>query len=155
MAIISHERFIRTMRKSAQIYRHTLANVTQEQAANAWDGDWNVIAVLCHLRDFEQVFFGRAQQMVNEEEPALVPVDHEALATEKDYNHQQLSEVLTAFLDSRQQFLEWMEVREPSDWQRKGVHPEHGPYSVLEQAIQTSTHDIDHLEQIVRMLAKA
>lgn len=154
MAILSSERFIRTMRKSARIYQQTLASVGQKQATNTWDGDWNVVAVMCHLRDFEQVFFDRARQIINEEYPVLVPVDHEVLAIENDYNNQTLSEVLSAFSERRQAFLDWLEARNPADWNRKGVHPEHGDYTLLEQAIQVATHDVDHLEQVVRMLAE-
>lgn len=154
MAILSTDRFLRTMARTAKIINAILQDVSQEQAQNAWDGDWNTVAVMCHLRDFEAIFFERARLMDGEDNPALGPVDHEALATENDYNHQQLSEVLREFNETRAAFLEWLHGLTPEQFKKTGTHPEHEHFSIFEQVVQIGTHDVDHLEQMVRMLNK-
>ena len=153
MTVLSPARFISTMQKNAQLYAALLQNVSQQKAAETWDGDWNMIAVLCHVRDFDHIFMERAQQMQREDNPTLVPVDHEALAEEKDYNAQELQHVLDDFITHRQDFVTWFQSLDESDWEKHGIHPEHGSYSIFEQAVQVATHDIDHLEQLARMLS--
>jgi hypothetical protein len=38
-------------------------------------------------------------------------------------------------------------------WRRPGLHPQQGPATVLDVAINIGLHDIDHLEQLVRCVA--
>lgn len=154
MTMITPGRFIRGMEQTPILLDALLNGVTQERALAARDGDdgWNIVEILCHLRDFEQIFFDRAQQMVNEDNPILVPHDHEALAIEKAYAKQDLNDVFETLCATRSQFVAWLKARDEADWAKTGVHPEAGPYSVLEQALQVGYHDIDHLQQIARTL---
>ena len=155
MSILMLPRFIKTMQKNIQTINYVLANISQDKATSTYDGDWNVVAVLCHLRDFDEVFFNRAQQMLNADMPTIKPVDHAALAIENDYNNQNLQDVLATFTQHRATFTEWLAGLSEEQWYRGGVHPETGEYTILQQAIQVCTHDADHLEQMMRMLAES
>lgn len=155
MSILTPARFLKTMRKNADMFKTILADIPQEQAANTWDGDWNVVAVMCHLRDFDRIFHERAQRMHTEENPELIPVDHEQLAEANSYNTQTLNVVLDDLLAHRAAFIAWFAGLAEADWQRAGLHPEHGAYTIFEQAVQVATHDIDHLEQLTRMLRQS
>lgn len=154
MTMLTPGRFISSMRRSAAVLDAVLDGVTQERAAVARDGEdgWNVIEILCHLRDFDEIFFNRAKQIVAEDVPVLVWWDHEALALERDYASQDLNEVFEVLLKSRREFVAWLKERTDDEWQRKGIHPESGEYTLLEQAMQVSLHDLNHLEQLVRVL---
>lgn len=152
MTMFTPARFIKTLQKNQQLFNYILADVSQETAANAWDGDWNAIAVLCHLRDFDKIFFERAKLMNETDRPTIEPRDHNQLAVDGDYNHQTLTTVLADFNAHRTQFIEWFETLPAERFARGGVHPENGAYTILEQAAQVVTHDIDHLEQLVRAL---
>jgi len=146
------ERFIKTMEKNLALFNYVLGELSQEEAAQAWDGDWNVIAILCHIRDFDEIFFERANLMNDVDNPTLEPRDHEQLAIERDYNNQNLADVLASFNAGRKRFIDWFKSLPPERFSRGGFHPESGNISILEQAAQIVTHDIDHLEQIVRAL---
>lgn len=152
MTIFTPTRFIKALHKNQQLINHILADVPQETAASAWDGDWNVIAVLCHLRDFDQIFYERVNLMNDTDNPILTPRDHEQLAQAGDYNNQNLAEVLAQFNTQRTRFIEWFEALPADRFARSGFHPENGQITVLEQSAQMTMHDIDHLEQIVRAL---
>jgi len=154
MSIIKPARFIKTMQKNAALYQMLLGGVSQEQATQARDGadGWNVVEVLCHLRDFDGIFLTRAMQIVEQDNPTLTPYDHEALALENRYSEQVLADVLAAFLAHRQKFTDWYAERAEADWGRTATHPESGRLTLLDTAVQAATHDIDHLEQIVRIL---
>ena len=155
MTMLTPGRFIKALKRTPVLLDSLLCGVTQERATAARDGadGWNVVQIVCHLRDFDEVFFERAQRLVAENHPVLPRVDHEVLARERDYAAQQLDEVFAAFVAHRETFIDWLKARDEADWTRTGVHPEAGEYSLLEQALQVPCHDIDHLEQIARVLA--
>jgi len=154
MTMLTPGRFIRTMKKTPVLLDSLLNGVTQERALAARDGDdgWNVVEIVCHLRDFEEVFFLRARRIVEEDRPVLEPFDHERMAIERRYSQEDLSAAYDAYVQQREAFLEWLKARDEADWQRVGVHPEAGEYTLLEQAMQAPLHDVDHLEQIARVL---
>ena len=59
------ERHISAMRLSIAVLDHILAGVPDEKARRLRDGadGWSVIEILCHLRDFDEIFYRRAQKM--------------------------------------------------------------------------------------------
>ncbi len=154
MTLITPEHLIRSLRRTPVLLDAVLCGVTQERACVATDGPdgWSVLHVVCHLRDFEAIFFQRARRMVEEERPTLAAYDQEALAVERDYGGQDLNEAYGLFLEARRRFVAWLEERAPEDWGRVGLHPEHGEYTLLEQVLYVPLHDLDHLQQMARAL---
>jgi len=154
MPFVTPQRFITAMGKSRDMIRLTVQDLTQAQATTARDGDdgWNVVEVMCHLRDFEKIFWERAQAIDETDNPTLKGYDHEQLALLNDYANQQIDDVLADFLKTRQHFLFWLAERPDTAWDRVGTHPENGEITLLGQAVQVATHDMDHLEQIIRIL---
>lgn len=157
MTIFTPERGLRNLRKTTQIVRATMENLTDEQARTARDGadGWFVIEAFCHLRDFNAIYFERARLTVAEDKPALPMYDHLALVTERDYINQTVQGALSNYLEVRQEYLTWLDQRTPDDWGRIGIHAEAGPVTLIEQLFQTLMHDIDHTEQIIRSLAES
>jgi uncharacterized damage-inducible protein DinB len=150
-------RHINLMHKTAEILGHVLKQTTQEQAESLRDGPegWTVLEVLCHLRDYDTIFRNRAQMMLVEDYPTLPAYDHEAMAIEKRYNEEELAYAYDEYRLSRRQTREFFEALTPEQWERTGVHPERGHFSMTDAVIQVCTHDIDHMEQITRILEEA
>lgn len=157
MTLMTKGRFLRCLKKTPVILDALLKDVSPEQVKQLRDGPdgWNVVEVMCHLRDFENIFCRRAQRIVEEDRPNIVPVDHEALAAEGDYAVQDLKTVFGQYLDTRRRLIEWLEGLDDEQWQCVGIHPEAGEITVMEIAMQVTTHDVDHTEQIVRILGLA
>ncbi|MCC6792704.1 MAG: DinB family protein [Thermomicrobiales bacterium] len=151
---VTVDRFIADARRTPVILNSLLANVTQEYAMSATDGPdgWSVTEVMGHLRDFEGFFRGRAEMMLAEAHPTLPAYDHEALAIERDYRHQDLRGMFDAWLTERRDFLRLFESLSPEQFARTGVHPENGPIMVFDSLIQLTHHDLTHLDQIARCL---
>ena len=42
----------------------------------------------------------------------------------------------------------------PEEWQRNGIHAERGPMTVRDLALQIAGHDLNHLEQIRKILGE-
>jgi hypothetical protein len=90
---------IRLMGDTLKILGFILAGVTAEQATTLRDPSdgqkgWTITEVICHLRDFDEIFFRRARMMVEQANPLLPGYDHNMLVIERNYNSQDFRQVL-------------------------------------------------------------
>lgn len=145
---------IALMQKTCDVLGNVLQNVTQEQATTRRDGPdgWTVVEVLCHLLDYDEIFRVRAEMMRDEDTPKLPGYDHAALAIERQYNTRSMVHVYRELLRSRMRFVAFFESLSEDDWARGGHHPERGYITMTDALIQVNTHDIDHIEQITRII---
>jgi hypothetical protein len=152
----ARERQITAMRLTCEILGHILRNISNDKARDMRDGPdgWSVIEIVCHLRDFDEIFQNRALMMLEQDHPRLPAYDHEAMAIERAYQSESLEHAYDALKNSRQRFLEFFETLTPEQWARGGLHPERGSFSMTDALMQVSAHDLDHLEQITRVLRK-
>lgn len=148
---------IRLMRDTLAILEYILADVSQTTATtrrdpNDGDKGWTVTEVVCHLRDFDRIFFDRVRRIVSEQEPALTGYDHERLAMEGRYNEQRLHTALDDLRRSRSEFVAFFQGLDADAWHRAGIHPERGRFTLDDALMQVGLHDALHLEQITRIL---
>ena len=153
----ARERQIASMRLTCEILGHILRNVSAEDARAMRDGPdgWSIIEIVCHLRDFDEIFQSRARMMLELDHPQLPAYDHEALAIERNYQAESLAAAYEALQASRARFAAFFEALAPAEWARGGVHPERDSFSMTDALMQVSAHDLDHLEQITRVMAQA
>lgn len=154
MTYVTPDRFIADARRTPVILNGLLSGLSPERAMEATDGPdgWSVVQVVCHLRDFEGFFRDRVEMMLANDAPALPRYDHEALAIERDYQHQNLVGVFADLLARRKGFLEFFESLTPEQFERTGIHPESGSITVFDALVQIIHHDLTHLDQIARCL---
>ena len=150
------ERQIAAMRLTCQTLGHIIAAVPDERARSLRDGadGWSVVEIVCHLRDFDEIFYNRARMMLADDNPLLPGYDHEAMAIERAYQQEDLQAAFGALETSRQRFIAFFSGLSNEQWERGGIHPERGPFSMTDALMQVSAHDLDHLEQITRVLAQ-
>jgi len=148
---------ITLMDKTAATLGNILGKVSRETATTLRDGTdgWTVTQVVCHLRDWDEIFLQRAERILHEDRPALVPRDHEQMAIDGRYNEQDVHEALAQLRASRQRLIAFFEALSEEQWEREGTHPEAGPFSLTRAVMQIGHHDANHLEQITRILAQA
>lgn len=156
--LLSPMKALRTLRKTPALLDALLRDTTQEQAATLRDGPdgWSVLFIACHLREFEAIYRARIEQMLAEDTPtfAIYPSNDE-LAERNAYALQDLRAVLADTRAHREALIARLEGLSDEQWLRAGLHPEQGPATVLDAAINAGLHDIDHAEQILRCLASA
>ena len=58
-------------------------------------------------------------------------------------------------VESRAQFVSLFENLSVEQWERAGVHPERGHFTLLDALVQVASHDTTHIEQITRIIADA
>jgi uncharacterized damage-inducible protein DinB len=142
------------MRRAQQSVRNVLEISTPEALRTYRDGGsgWTVTEVLCHLRDFESVFLERARLTVNDDFPDLPFPDPDQLALDHDYAKEDAWPAFEDWVRRRLAFLEYLECRSEEDWERAANHPTRGRFTLHQQLMLTTWHDINHLEQITRIL---
>ena len=143
------------MRKTPLILQRTLQPITQEMAQSLCDGNdgWNILYIVCHLYDYEQIYTERARLMLELNNPTfpVVPGNDE-LSEQHQYQNQDMGEILDGYLTRRQEFIKLLEGLSDEQWARQGIHRQTGESTVLHLAINTALHDIDHIGQIVQAM---
>ena len=151
--LINPGKALRTLRKTPALLEALLQEVTQEQAEALHDGDWNVIYVVCHMRDFEAVAAQRVRDLLAGPNPTFALVSNDELIQGNSYAAADLRQALTTYIDHRRVLIALLEPLTDEQWLLAGLHPMQGPATLLDVAINAGLHDVDHLEQIVRCLA--
>lgn len=149
-------RHIGLMKKTLKTLGNVIDGLSLADARSWRDtGDgWTVTEVMCHLRDFDEFFMGRAELMLTQDHPTLPAYDHEALAIERKYNEQDLFEVYADLVEHRAKFVGLFEGLTDGQWQLDGKHPERESFDMLDALMQVGLHDSTHIEQITRIIAE-
>ena len=155
MTLMTPWRLLRSLRKTPIILETLLSPMTPEHARRSPDDlhEWSIIEILCHLRDYENIFFQRATLILQEEYPPLpIPESNEVMTALGHYKQQELSSVLTSLQTTRQAFITVLSDVREEQWMRKGMHSDGSPVTLKEVVLQVIMHDIDHLEQMTHLL---
>lgn len=157
MTMLTPEKAIRSLKKTPVLLNAILLDVDQERAVTSMDGPdgWNIVFIVCHMRDFEKIYYDRIHMLLDTDYPSYLHFDQNELCYTNQYADQTLPEVVADFLEQRRKTLLVYENLTPEQWERGGVHPEFGDHSLLEFAINAALHDVNHLEQIARTLGLA
>jgi len=155
--ILSPAKALRTLRKNPLILRAVLAGISQERAEALRDGPdgWNIVYVVCHLRDYERIVTERIQLILSQDRPLLADMNNAELIAQNRYAEQSLEATLADLARRRGALLGLLEGLTDEQWLRPGVHPAQGAGTVLDIAVNAALHDIDHIEQIVRCVQPA
>jgi len=154
MALLDKGKALRSLPKTPALLRYILKDVTQEQAMNSWDGEWNVVFMVCHLRDLEAAYLHRIHMMLNEDNPTFPANDNKAMAIERNYAGSDLRTALAEYEALRREYIVLVQSLSDEQWERRGQHPYFGETTILTQTINDAIHDLDHIEQIARALGK-
>lgn len=149
-----HQKHIDLMQLTLRTVTTLVGSISQEHASTWRDGPdgWSVLEVLGHLRDFDGFFRGRAEMMLADEYPNLPRYDHVALAIERNYNRQALEDIVAQWAESRAATVALFEGLTGEQWERSGVHPERGHFTMTDAVMQIGHHDIIHTEQLAKIL---
>jgi hypothetical protein len=152
--LISPAKALRTLRKTHVLLGELLRGVGQHHAAMLRDGPegWSVLQIVCHLRDYEIAYRERVELMLAEENPTFTVITNEEWEARGAYASQNLRAVFDDIRARRATFVGRLEGLADEQWLRRGLHPLQGPATVLDVAVNTGLHDVDHLEQIARCL---
>ncbi len=158
MSILNPVKAVRGLKLTPDILKALLASVSQERAVQATDGSdgWSVLYIMCHLRDYEDIFSERIFMLLDQDEPTMpLPINSDELIQINAYAAQQLDLTFAVYLEKRRALVERLTALTPDQWERSGTLPTGDRVTVVEMAINIILHDHNHIDQIVRALGLA
>jgi uncharacterized damage-inducible protein DinB len=115
--------------------------------------NWAAKEVVCHLRDVEETFGGRFEQILAMDvDPTLVGPNPDRAAEERQYLRNDATEAAAAFRKRRQETLEVFGKLTAAQWDKGGIHPVRGRMTLDNFLSLMAWHDDNHLDQIKRAL---
>ena len=124
--------------------------------ATEGEGTWSPYDVIGHLIHGEHTdWIPRAQHILAGDPRPFIPFDRAAQFTES--RSQTLRELLETFAQLRKENLATLRGMNlvDSDFDRRGLHPELGEVTLRQLLATWVVHDLDHVTQIARTMAKA
>lgn len=147
---------VKHMEDAIKSFEHFINNANPSDLTTYRDGGtgWTVLEVLCHLRDYEEIFMLRARMTMEQDNPDLPAYDPDTLAAERRYMQQDIRTVLGDWKRLRAEYIAYLNTREEADWERPAQHPTRGHFTLHDQFFLIAQHDMLHFEQATRILAE-
>lgn len=154
---VPHDWMIEGLETSARIVALMLDGLSQEQAQKIRDGadGWNIVDIMCHLRDYQNIFFGRVTQLLEEDKPTFHSYDEAArlaLTVDNDYANQELRNVHDDYAAARAQLINCLTELDEEQWRRLAHFPGIGDVDLSFLIFHTILHDGEHIEQLATLL---
>jgi hypothetical protein len=114
---------------------------------------WSVTEILAHLAEDELASSWRYRQMLEHDGVELLGFDQSLWATVGGYAKWTAADGLGMFRLLREANLRMFARLTSEQWERHGIHSERGKLTVRELCRHMAAHDINHIEQVRRILA--
>jgi uncharacterized damage-inducible protein DinB len=115
--------------------------------------NWAAKEIVCHLRDTEEVFAARVEQVrIMDVDPRWGDSSADRMAEERQYLKNDAEEALAAFRRRRAETLELFAKLVPGQWEKGGIHPVRGRFTIDQVLSIMAWHDDNHLDQLARAL---
>jgi hypothetical protein len=124
----------------------------REIATRPAPGKWSVQEILAHLADVEGLGMrARVAEMIEQDNPTLLPYDQEARAVELHYGKIDPRKSLASLTQQRRANIRWLRTLRPVQFKRRANHEGVGRITVEELVTEWAFHDISHLRQILEI----
>ncbi|MCB0602497.1 MAG: DinB family protein [Saprospiraceae bacterium] len=146
-------RIIEELDRNRQVFRNLLSGVPHEmQTWRPGPDKWNLLEIICHLRDEEKEDFRIRVQMVLEDPDQTLPaIDPVGWVQSRHYGDQDFEVVLNSFLAERKRSVDWLQSLQDPPWHHEHVHPTAGIRSARLFFTNWLAHDYLHIRQITRL----
>jgi uncharacterized damage-inducible protein DinB len=115
--------------------------------------NWAPKEVVCHLRDTEEAFGSRFEQILAMDvDPKLGTPTADRWAEERQYLRNDATEALAAFRKRREENLATLRALTPAQWNKGAIHPVRGRMTIDTFLTLMAWHDDNHLDQLARAL---
>lgn len=97
-------------------------------------GGWGAVEIMAFLRDWDEVFADRLNQIRTEQEPEFDQEEPDLWSIERDYHAEDPDTVVTEFRKGRNQLVAQLSALSEDDWQRTARMPD-GSVVTLEELV--------------------
>lgn len=115
---------------------------------------WSVSEIIAHLADGEIVGAFRMRFILGSSGSPVVAYDQDKWVTTGHYDKRDPQKSIELFRILREANLALLESLKPEQWKDYGVHSERGQESIDHIVRFFAGHDINHLQQIERILVR-
>lgn len=115
---------------------------------------WSPAEILAHLADAEIVVSWRVRAILGAPGTPIQAFDQDAWFTAGHYPKRDARKSLEQFRVLRETNLALYKMLTPEQWKHYGMHAERGEESIERIVQMMAGHDINHLEQVERILAR-
>lgn len=144
---------LQAYREGPEVVQAALSGATDADLdARPAPGKWTAREIVHHLADSEMTAAIRLRRLLTEDQPNVGAYDEKAYADKLHYNRP-IGPSLQAFRFARESTADLLDRLTPAEWDRAGVHPEHGAYSVDRWLEIYAVHAHNHAAQITRARA--
>jgi hypothetical protein len=116
-------------------------------------GKWSVSEILAHLADAEVAGGWRYRLILGSPGTPVSAFDQDSWVTALHYDKRDPRKSLEQFRVLREANLALLKSLTPDQWQHHGMHSERGKETVEHMTKMFAGHDLNHLQQIERILA--
>ncbi|MGA8271982.1 MAG: DinB family protein [Candidatus Sulfotelmatobacter sp.] len=116
-------------------------------------GKWSVNEILAHLAETEIVGGFRMRLILGAPGTPIVAFDQDAWVISGHYEKRDPRKSLEQFRVLREANLALLKSLTPEQWKHYGMHSERGQESIEHIARMFAGHDINHLQQVEKILA--
>ena len=113
---------------------------------------WSVSEILAHLADAEIVGGFRMRFILGAPGTPVVAFDQDSWVTSGHYDKRDPRKSLEQFRVVREANLALLKSLTPDQWKHYGMHSERGQESIEHNVRMFAGHDLNHLQQIERIL---
>ena len=115
---------------------------------------WSVSEILAHLADTEIVGGFRMRLILGAPGTPIVAFDQDSWVTSGHYEKRDPRQSLEQFRVLRAGNLAMLKSLTPEQWKHYGMHSERGQETIEHIVRMFAGHDLNHLQQVERILAK-
>jgi hypothetical protein len=138
------------------VFIQLLSGLSEQQIAFKQSAEkWNLLEVICHLADEEKEDFRtRLKSVLEDPSKAFPAIDPVSWVKERNYASQDFASKLQAFINERDQSLQWLESLPHLDediWTNTYQHPVVGAMSAKFILANWLAHDYLHIRQIIKL----
>jgi hypothetical protein len=114
---------------------------------------WSVNEILAHMADTEIVGGFRMRLILGSPGTPIAGFDQDAWVIAGHYDKRDPRKSVEQFRAVREANLALLKSLTPGQWKHYGMHSERGRESIEDHVLRFAGHDLNHLQQIERILA--
>jgi hypothetical protein len=145
--------FLAAQREALRLLADLIRDASESQLSRQpAPGKWSVSEILAHLAEDEITSYWRYRQMIENPGVELSSFDQDLWSRLGNYASRKPAESLQLFRLLREANLAMLALLTPEEWLRYGVHAERGKITVEDLARHMAGHDLNHIQQIRKIL---
>ena len=151
------EKSIEILERTPEVLETMLQNVSADWTENNEGGEtWSVFDVLGHLVHGEKTDWIARMEIILSDAPDKKFAPFDRFAQFEDSEAKTLRELLEEFKGLRKKNVDVLRSKKltTENLEQKGVHPAFGEVTLKQLLATWTVHDLDHISQISRVMAK-